>query len=164
MALSESATDASGAATDHSFHPLRVGRVRRETAEASSFVLDVPAALRHAFAYEAGQFCTFRVWVDGQPLVRCYSMCSSPVVDTELQVTVKRIPGGLVSNWMNDHLAPGDIVEVARPDRLLPPRSGTGGSGGVQCRERDHTRPLAGQDGAGHDVATRSPRLRQPGP
>jgi ferredoxin-NADP reductase len=119
MALSESATDASGpastAATDHSFHPLRVRRVRRETAEASSFVLDVPAELRHAFDYEAGQFCTFRVWVDGQPLVRCYSMCSSPVVDTELQVTVKRIPGGVVSNWMNDHLAPGDTLEVARP-------------------------------------------------
>ena len=126
MALSESATDASGAATDHSFHPLRVGRVRRETAEASSFVLDVPAALRHAFAYEAGQFCTFRVWVDGQPLVRCYSMCSSPVVDTELQVTVKRIPGGLVSNWMNDHLAPGDTLEVARPTGFFRLGRGTG--------------------------------------
>ncbi|MGD0392361.1 MAG: ferredoxin--NADP reductase [Acidimicrobiales bacterium] len=119
MALSGSATDASGdtsgAATDHSFHPLRVGRVRRETAEASSFVLDVPTELRQAFAYQAGQFCTFRVWVDGQPLVRCYSMCSSPVVDTELAVTVKRVPGGVVSNWMNDHLAPGDTLEVARP-------------------------------------------------
>ena len=123
MALSGSATDASGdtsgdtsgAATDHSFHPLRVGRVRRETAEASSFVLDVPTELRQAFAYQAGQFCTFRVWVDGQPLVRCYSMCSSPVVDTELEVTVKRVPGGVVSNWMIDHLAPGDTLEVARP-------------------------------------------------
>ena len=65
-----------------------------KTAEASSFVLEVPADLRAAFAYEAGQFCTFRVWVDGQPLVRCYSMSSSPAVDAELQVTVKRIPGG----------------------------------------------------------------------
>ena len=79
----------------------------RETAEASSFVLDVPAALRHAFAYEAGQFCTFRVWVDGQPHIRCYSMSLLAGVDAELRVTVKRIPGGVVSNWMNDHLAAG---------------------------------------------------------
>ena len=43
-------------------------RVVRETAEASSFVLDVPDELGSAFAYEAGQFCTFRVRMDGQPL------------------------------------------------------------------------------------------------
>ncbi len=126
MALSEPATDASGSATDHSYHPLRVGGVRRETAEASSFILEVPEDLRAAFAYEAGQFCTFRVWVDGQPLVRCYSMCSSPAVDAELQVTVKRIPGGTVSNWMNDHLASGDILEVARPAGFFALGPGTG--------------------------------------
>ena len=118
--------DASGGATDHSYHRLRVGGVRRETAEASSFVLDVPEDLRPAFAYEAGQFCTFRVWIDGQPLVRCYSMCSSPAVDAELQVTVKRIAGGAVSNWMIDHLAPGDILEVARPTGFFQLGPGTG--------------------------------------
>ena len=87
----------------------------RETADASSFVLDVPADMREAFAYESGQFCNFRVWVDGQPFVRCYSMSSAPVVDADLRVTVKRVPDGVVSNWMNDHLSPGDIVEVSRP-------------------------------------------------
>jgi ferredoxin-NADP reductase len=71
------------------------------------------------FAYEAGQFCTFRVWVDGQPHVRCYSMSSSPAVDTELRVTVKRSPDGVVSNWINDHLAPGDVLDVARPTGLF---------------------------------------------
>jgi 3-ketosteroid 9alpha-monooxygenase subunit B len=126
MALSEPVTDASGAVTDHSYHPLRVGGVRRETEEASSFVLDVPADLRPAFAYEAGQFCTFRVLVDGRPLVRCYSMCSSPAVDAELQVTVKRISGGAVSNWMIDHLAPGDILEVARPTGFFRLGHGSG--------------------------------------
>ena len=85
----------------------------------------MPAELRAAFAYEAGQFCTFRVRVDGQPQVRCYSMSSSPAVDAELQVTVKRIPGGAVSNWMNDHLASGDIVEVARPTGFFQLGSGT---------------------------------------
>jgi 3-ketosteroid 9alpha-monooxygenase subunit B len=100
---------------DHGFHPLRVTRVIRETSEASSFVLEAPEELRTAFAYEAGQFCTFRVPVEGQPLLRCYSMSSSPAVDLEFQVTVKRTPGGVVSNWMNDHLKAGDTIEVTRP-------------------------------------------------
>jgi len=42
-------------------------------------------------------------------------MSSSPAVDDELRVTVKRTPDGIVSNWMNDHLVPGDLVEVTRP-------------------------------------------------
>jgi ferredoxin-NADP reductase len=115
MALSESVADAPRRPVDHGFHPLRVCGVVRETADASSFVLDVPADLRPAFAYEAGQFCNFRVWVHGRPHVRCYSMSSAPAVDPELRVTVKRAPDGVVSNWMNDHLAPGDVLEVARP-------------------------------------------------
>ena len=73
---------------DHGFHPIRVAKVVPETAEASSFVLDIPAELRPAFAYEAGQFITFRVAIDGQQHLRCYSMSSAPAVDDELQVTV----------------------------------------------------------------------------
>jgi 3-ketosteroid 9alpha-monooxygenase subunit B len=104
-----------GAVRDHGFHPLRIRRVVRQTAEAASFVLDVPADLRAAFGYEAGQFLTFRVRLDGEVHPRCYSMSSSPAADDELQVTVKRVPGGLVSNWMIDSLGPGDVVEASVP-------------------------------------------------
>jgi 3-ketosteroid 9alpha-monooxygenase subunit B len=115
MALSQPGSVAREVPPDHSYHPLRVGRVVQETAEATSFVLQVPEDLRPAFAYESGQFCTFRVRVDGEPHVRCYSISSAPAVDDELRVTVTRIPGGTVSNWIHDHLAPGSVVEVARP-------------------------------------------------
>ena len=74
-----------------------------------------PTTLRSAFAYEAGQFCTFRVRIDDRVLLRCYSMSSSPAVDAELTVTVKRTPGGVVSNWMNDELTEGDTLEATRP-------------------------------------------------
>src|SRR5918998_1800833 len=102
-------------ARDHGFHPVPIRRVVAETAEAASFVLDIPAELAGAFAYEAGQFLTFRVEVEGEPHLRCYSMSSSPAVDDELQVTVKRVPGGAVSNRMIDALRPGAVVEVTRP-------------------------------------------------
>jgi ferredoxin-NADP reductase len=117
------AAQVQAAGRDHAFHPLRIARVVHETADARSFVLDVPRELRAAFAYKAGQFCTFRVRVDGLPHLRCYSMSSSPVVDHELQVTVKRVAGGAVSNWMIDMLAPGDVIETTCPAGVfcLPP-------------------------------------------
>jgi len=115
MAVSRPIAGGTGTAHDHAFHPLRVARVIRETADASSFALELPDDLREAFAYEAGQFCTFRVRVDGQPHLRCYSMSSSPAVDPDLTVTVKRTPGGMVSNFMNDRLTAGDVIEVTRP-------------------------------------------------
>lgn len=63
------------------------------------------------FSYLAGQFLTFRLC----GTLRSYSMSSSPDADGSLAVTVKRVPGGLVSGWMHDHLRPGDVVEVTRP-------------------------------------------------
>jgi ferredoxin-NADP reductase len=108
---------------DHTFHALRVARVVTETDDARSYVLDVPDALQDTFAYEAGQFCTFRVVVDGATLFRCYSMSSAPALGEELQVTVKRVPGGAVSGWMVDNVAAGDALDVSPPSgvfRLAP--------------------------------------------
>jgi 3-ketosteroid 9alpha-monooxygenase subunit B len=97
------------------FHQVRVKRVLRETADASSFVLDIPPALRSTFRYAAGQYCTFQASIEGRTVERCYSMSSAPEVDAELQVTVKRVAGGAMSNWMNDGVAAGDVIEVSRP-------------------------------------------------
>lgn len=126
MATASPAATEQPAARDHRFHQLRIARVTRETADTSSFVLEVPPELERAFAYEAGQFCTFRVAVDGDPHYRSYSMSSSPAVDEELQVTVKRVPEGVVSNWMIDTLAPGDIVETSCPAGVFCLGSDTG--------------------------------------
>lgn len=98
---------------------MRVKQVVRETPDASSFVLDVPDHLRDAFTYAAGQFCTFRVNIDGESYLRSYSMSSSPAVDADMQVTVKRVPDGAVSNWMNDHLEAGDTIEAMVPSGVF---------------------------------------------
>ncbi len=126
MALSGPLADAPGVRIDRGFHPLRIAAIVAETAEANSFVLDVPEELRSTFVYESGQFCTFRVWVDGEPHLRCYSMSSSPVVDRELRVTVKRTPDGIVSNWMSDHLAVGDEIDTTRPAGVFRLGDGAG--------------------------------------
>jgi ring-1,2-phenylacetyl-CoA epoxidase subunit PaaE len=45
---------------------------------------------------------------------RNYSLCVAPQ-DGQLKVTVKRIAGGVFSNWANDNLKPGDAMEVMEP-------------------------------------------------
>jgi ferredoxin-NADP reductase len=67
------------------------------------------------FRYRAGQFCTFRVNVGGEELLRSYSMSSAPDVDDDLTVTVKRVPDGAVSNWFNDAVTEGDVLAVTKP-------------------------------------------------
>ncbi len=101
------------------YHSLAVIDVVDETADTRSFVLEIPPALDATFAYAAGQFCTFRATIGGESVVRCYSMSSSPDTGDRFTVTVKRVPGGKMSDWMNDVLAPGDTIEVMRPAGLF---------------------------------------------
>jgi 3-ketosteroid 9alpha-monooxygenase subunit B len=107
---------------DHGYHTLRVKQVVRETHDASSFVLDIPDNLRSTFRYRPGQFCTFRVQVGGDEQLRSYSMSSAPETDRDLTVTVKRVTGGLVSNWFLDNLGAGDAVEVTKPAGVFCPQ------------------------------------------
>jgi ferredoxin-NADP reductase len=105
--------------SEHEYHRLRVLDVVDETADTRSFVLEIPAELEETFAYTAGQFCTFRATIDGEPVVRCYSMSSAPEIDEPFTTAVKRVPGGRMSNWLNDTVAPGDALDVMRPTGLF---------------------------------------------
>jgi len=78
-------------------------------------VLEIPAALREAFRYRAGQFLTFEIPFGDTPLYRCYSLSSSPDCDDEHVVTVKRIGDGRVSNWFHDVLREGGVLRVQPP-------------------------------------------------
>jgi ferredoxin-NADP reductase len=104
-----------GALHEHDYYPLRVAKVIDETADTRSFVLEIPPTLEQLFPYAAGQFCTFRATIDGEAVARCYSMSSSPETGDPFIVTVKRVPGGKMSNWMNDTLTPGSPIDVMPP-------------------------------------------------
>jgi 3-ketosteroid 9alpha-monooxygenase subunit B len=105
--------------SEHEYHPLTVLDVVDETADTRSFVLAIPAELEETFAYTAGQFCTFRATIDGESVVRCYSMSSAPERGEPFTTAVKRVPGGRMSNWLNDAVAPGDALDVMRPTGLF---------------------------------------------
>ncbi|HUP67614.1 MAG TPA: 2Fe-2S iron-sulfur cluster-binding protein [Sphingomicrobium sp.] len=96
------------------FHALRVAEIVAETADANSIRFDIPAELRDRFAFKAGQHLTLRATLNGEEVRRNYSLCTAPDSDDWL-VTVKRIGGGLFSNWVGDQLKAGDTIDVMPP-------------------------------------------------
>lgn len=106
------------AATEHSYE-LRVSHTIEETHDSISVVLEIPDALLETFAYRAGQFLSFKVPHQGKVLTRSYSLASSPDVDGEHKVTVKRVEDGRVSNWMNDAVRRGARLQVIPPAGLF---------------------------------------------
>jgi 3-ketosteroid 9alpha-monooxygenase subunit B len=97
-----------------SYRPVRVTDVVRETADACSLVLS------ETFSYRPGQYLTVRV---PGGLSRCYSLSSSPYTDDQLKITVKRMAGGYVSNWICDHVTAGTILDMLPPAGTFIPAS-----------------------------------------
>ena len=96
------------------FYPLTVRAVQPDTAEAAIVSFDVPEALRAQFVFTQGQYLTLRTDIDGQDLRRSYSICAG-VDDNELRVGVRRVAGGVFSNWVNEQLKAGDQIQVMPP-------------------------------------------------
>src|SRR5215469_11704514 len=96
------------------FRGLRVAEVIRESATVSSIYL--AAADGTALpAARAGQYLTLRITGAGQPTpVRSYSLSSAPDAGT-YRISVKQEPHGIASNYLNYHLAPGAVLDVAAP-------------------------------------------------
>ena len=87
--------------------PLILKQKKYETADAVSFYFQSPQKER--FIFKPGQFITIKASIDGQTQARAYSISSLPEEDT-LQLTIKRVKDGIVSNWMIDHLQPGESL------------------------------------------------------
>lgn len=98
------------------FHPLPVEAVDRLTDDALAITFGVPAELREAFAFEAGQHLTVRA--PGGDFRRSYSICSTPAelaTRGRLRIGVKEIPGGVFSTYAATALRDGDSVDVMPP-------------------------------------------------
>lgn len=97
------------------FHSLEIRDVIRETADCISVSFIVPDALRETFAYRAGQYVTLRAEVGDRELRRSYSLCSAPH-ENELRIAIKRVDGGMFSQWAHMLLRAGDSMDVLPPD------------------------------------------------
>ncbi|NMG46074.1 2Fe-2S iron-sulfur cluster binding domain-containing protein [Aromatoleum toluvorans] len=88
-------------------------QVRQETHDVKSFILRPrrPGLVR----FLPGQFITLELEIDGETVNRCYTISSPPTRPDTLSITVKRVPGGRVSNWLHDHLSAGMSLRALGP-------------------------------------------------
>ncbi|HLT32199.1 MAG TPA: ferredoxin--NADP reductase [Aquaticitalea sp.] len=91
---------------------LYIREIVQETADTITIHFAQP---EHQFDYLSGQFLTLISEIDGKEERRAYSLCSSPYIDKDLSVTIKRVKNGKMSNHLNDNLKAGDKIGVLPP-------------------------------------------------
>ncbi len=95
---------------------LKVARVVHETHDTDTFFLVDADEGGRPFDYVAGQYLTFRFDdVAEKPVVRSYTMSSSPSQADFSAVTVKRVEKGLISNWLCDQVREGSVLRARGP-------------------------------------------------
>jgi ferredoxin-NADP reductase len=98
---------------DDSELALMCRRTIQVTHDVRTFVLEPLAAVPQEQL--PGQYLTITVGIDGMEVQRCYTVSSPPTRPGALTITVKRVPGGPVSNWLHDHLQAGATLRAAGP-------------------------------------------------
>ena len=96
-------------------YSLKIKKKIKETKDSVSFIFEVPKEHQAIFLYTPAQFLTFEFQREGKKLLRSYSLSSSPLLNEELKTTVKRVEGGIISNYMVDSLKEGDILSSRKP-------------------------------------------------
>lgn len=66
-------------------------------------------------SFKPGQYLTVAATIAGTEHWRSYSIISEPGDNRSIGILVRRVEGGLVSNWICDHVA------IGQPMRVLPP-------------------------------------------
>ncbi|WP_434361419.1 hybrid-cluster NAD(P)-dependent oxidoreductase [Parasalinivibrio latis] len=66
-------------------------------------------------SHKAGQHLPLELEIDGKRVSRRYTLSSSPSQEG-LAISVKRVEDGLVSNWLQDNLQPGDEIKALAPE------------------------------------------------
>lgn len=94
-------------------YTLKVLEVRKETIDSVTLCFKQPGLKK--IKYLAGQYLTLQFRINGRRYIRPYSFSSTPLIDSTLNVTVKRVPGGIVSNYINDIVKVDDVIEVQEP-------------------------------------------------
>jgi ferredoxin-NADP reductase len=94
---------------------VRVDQCRDESPDCRSYRF-VPVDGAPLPSFRAGQSILVGVRhpVTGKRLTRCYSLSGGPG-ESYYRITVKRVPGGVVSNLLHDHIRVNDEVEIQAP-------------------------------------------------
>ncbi|MGE8517895.1 MAG: 2Fe-2S iron-sulfur cluster-binding protein [Alcaligenes nematophilus] len=118
-------TTASSASTEATanrrFRDYRVLEKQRESEVITSFVLQPVDGV--VPPYQPGQYLVFRLEIDGQTVLRNYSVSGDPDCTDRLRISVKHekapaglnVADGVASTWLHQHVQPGDVLNAAGP-------------------------------------------------
>ena len=86
---------------------------RAETEDAVTICFKQPGLKK--IKYLAGQYLTLIFRINGRRYIRPYSFSSCPGIDQYLEITIKRVVNGIVSNYILDEVMIGDTVLAMPP-------------------------------------------------
>lgn len=95
------------------FNFLKVAKVDRLTRDSVALSFEVPNELKKDYGFISGQYLTLEVVINELKVRRSYSICSGP--RELLKVGIKKVKGGLFSNYIVDKIQTGDLISVAIP-------------------------------------------------
>ena len=95
------------------FYPLTIKQIQTTGQTAKVIWFEIPPTLASLFSFQAGQYLTLEVEVQGQTLRRAYSLCSAP--HQGWAIAVKPVKNGLVSNYLCQNLQVGQTLQVMPP-------------------------------------------------
>ncbi len=90
--------------------------VKRVAETHDVFTYEFEATDGRLFRYLPGQSVAMTFEIDGESVKRSYTISSSPTRPNLLHLTIKRVPGGLVSNWLADNAKVGDVFACRGPN------------------------------------------------
>jgi ferredoxin-NADP reductase len=92
---------------------LLLSQIEQQTHDTKTLRFEILGERR--FCAKPGQFLTFLWTIDGQRVRRSYTVSSSPVHDSYVEITPKRMENGCVSVFLNERAKPGLAVEASGP-------------------------------------------------
>ena len=94
-------------------HALEVIGITDEAPDVKTFTFRAEPA--SWFRYKPGQFVTLEIPVGDEPVMRTYTLSSSPSRPFSIAVTVKAQPGSIGTRWMFDNVRPGTLLKAYGP-------------------------------------------------
>jgi len=96
------------------FDTLTIKNVEKLTHSSRRVEFTIPDKIISKFKFQPGQYITLRKRFDNREERRSYSICSSS--NEPIAIGVKRVEGGLFSNYIFNELKPGMSLDVMAPN------------------------------------------------
>jgi ring-1,2-phenylacetyl-CoA epoxidase subunit PaaE len=96
------------------FHSLQICSIEHETVDSVTIGFHIPDNLKALYKYIQGQNITLKTTIEGKEVRRSYSICKAPY-ENEICIAIKKIPGGLFSNYALQQLKVNDWLDVLPP-------------------------------------------------